>query len=88
MFGKCWDRIQAEGRFFVCEYNWLGEDRDGQIAHIMDEMYQSIYARFHDYMVEQEIKDIEKFENDLNKSTQKKKKKKTKKKGPESKEEK
>ena len=51
----------------------------------MDEMYQSIYARYYDYMVEQEIKDIEKFENDLNKSNQKKKKKKTKKKGPESK---
>lgn len=82
MFGKCWDRIQAEGRFVICEYVWLEEDRDGQFAHIMDEMYQSIYARFDDYLVEQEIKDIEKFETDLNKSTAKKKKKKSKKKGP------
>ena len=54
----------------------------------MDEMYLSINARFHDYIIEQEIKDIEQFETDLNKNAIKKKKKKSKKKGHENKEEK
>lgn len=51
-------------------------------------MYISVQSRFDHYLIEQEIKDIEKFETDLNKNTNKKKKKKGKKKVTDSKDEK